>query len=224
LKEAALTAKSSILDLGIQEYIVNTTVREHPLLRELREETARLPNSRMAIGPEQGRFMQLLAHAIGARRYLEIGVFTGYSSLAMALALPADAYILACDIDAEPTAIARRYWQAAGVAERIDLRTAPALETLERFATQPHELFDMAFIDADKTSVDAYYERALALVRPGGLILVDNVLWDGAVLDPATQDASTIALRNISAKAARDDRVEVSLVPVCDGLLVALKK
>ncbi len=168
--------------------------------------------------------MQLLAHAIGARRYLEIGVFTGYSSLAMALALPADGYILACDVSEEYTGVARRYWKAAGVSQKIDLRIAPALETLAQVRSAGIEPFDMAFIDADKANVDAYYESALALVRPGGLILVDNVLWDGAVLDATTDDPDTVALRALNAKAGRDERVDVALVPICDGLLIARKR
>lgn len=219
-----MTAKSTFVDPAIQEYIVASVVREHPALRELREETARHPHARMAIGPEQGTFMQLLAHAIGARRYLEIGVFTGYSSLAMALALPPDGYVLACDVSDEYTAVARRYWKSAGVADKIDLRIAPALETLAHLPEQRVEPFDMAFIDADKANVDAYYERALELLRPGGLVLVDNVLWDGAVLDDSTQDAQTRALQGLNRKVGRDERVEATLVPICDGLLIALKR
>ncbi|HLY02665.1 MAG TPA: class I SAM-dependent methyltransferase [Candidatus Cybelea sp.] len=219
-----MTAKSSILDPAIAEYIADSTVREHPTLRELREETARLSQWRMAIGPEQGQLMALLAHAIGARRYLEIGVFTGYSSLAMALALPPDGYILACDVDEATTAVARRYWDYAGVAGKIDLRIAPAAQTLGELRRENVEPFDMAFIDADKINVDTYYEDALALVRSGGLILVDNVLWDGAVLDESVDDPATQALRAVSFKAGRDSRVEVALVPVCDGLLIARKK
>jgi caffeoyl-CoA O-methyltransferase len=212
-----MTTKSSILDSALADYIVNATVREHPILRELREETARLSQWRMAIGPEQGQLMALLAHTIGARRYLEIGVFTGYSSLAMALALPSDGYILACDVNEETTAVARRFWESAGVAGKIDLRIAPAVQTLELLRRENVEPFDMAFIDT-------YYERALELVRGGGLILVDNVLWDGAVVDPSVDDPDTRALRDISFKAGRDDRVEAALVPVCDGLLIARKK
>lgn len=220
----AMTAKSAFIDPAIQEYIAATVVREHPALRELREETGRQPHARMAIGPEQGSLMALLALAIGARRYLEIGVFTGYSSLALALALPADGYVLACDVSEEYTGVARRYWQAAGVAAKIDLRIAPALETLAWLRDQNVEPFDLAFIDADKVNVDAYYEHALALVRPGGLILVDNVLWDGAVLDASSADPSTKALRALNSKAGRDDRVDAALVPICDGLLIALKR
>lgn len=219
-----MTAKSAFVDPAIQEYIIATTVREHSALRDLREETARLTEARMQIGPEQGQLMQLLARTIGARRYLEIGVFTGYSSLAVALALPQDGYVLACDVSDEWTAIARRYWRKAGVEQKIDLRLAPALETLSAVASQGVEPFDMAFIDADKTNAMEYYERALALVRPGGLILADNVLWDGAVIDPSDNDASTLALRNLNLRAGRDERVDVALVPVCDGLLIARKR
>lgn len=219
-----MTAKSTFIDRAISEYIADTVVREDPVLRELRDETARLPHARMAIGPEQGSFMQLLALAIGARRYLEIGVFTGYSSLAMALALPADGYILACDVSEEYTAVARRYWERAGVAKKIELRIAPAMETLARLRDDGVEAFDVAFIDADKANVGPYYEAALELVRPGGLVLVDNVLWDGAVLDTSTTDESTIALRALTAKAVRDERVDAALVPICDGLLIARKR
>jgi predicted O-methyltransferase YrrM len=219
-----MTAKSAFVDRAIQEYIIAGIVREHPLLQDLREETSRLPQARMAIGPEQAQLMKLLAHAIGARRYLEIGVFTGYSSLAMALALPEDGYVLACDVSEEFTSIARRYWKAAGVAGKIDLRIAPALGTLAQLLSENVEPFDVAFIDADKANVGEYYERSLQLVRTGGLILVDNVLWNGDVLDENAQDPSTRALRALTSKAARDERVDVALVPVCDGVLIALKR
>jgi predicted O-methyltransferase YrrM len=219
-----MTAKSTFVDPAIQEYIIANVVRAHPVLEELREETARHPSARMQIGPEQGQLMQLLARTIGARRYLEIGVFTGYSSLAMALALPDDGYILACDVSEEFTSIARRFWKAAGVSGKIDLRIAPALETLASVRAQKVEPFDIAFIDADKENVARYFEAALELVRPGGLILVDNVLWDGAVLDAATTDKDTRALRSLNSEAGRDERIDVALVPVCDGLLIARKR
>jgi predicted O-methyltransferase YrrM len=219
-----MTAKSTFVDPAIQEYIIGNVVREVPVLRELREETSRRPESRMAIGPEQGQLMGLLAHTIGATRYLEIGVFTGYSSLAMALALPENGYILACDISEEFTAEARRFWEIAGVAEKIELRIGPALETLARLRAEGTQPFDMAFIDADKRNVGEYYEAALELVRPGGLILVDNVLWGGAVLDASDDDADTRALHALNVKAGRDERVDVALLPVCDGLLIARKR
>ena len=219
-----MIAKSDFIDTKIQEYIVATTVREHPLLAELREETWKRENAQMEIGPDQGAFMQLLARAIGAKRYLEIGVFTGYSSLAMALALPDDGRIVACDVSDEYTAVARRYWERAGVAHKIDLRIAPALETLAALEAAHAQPFDMAFIDADKVNVDNYYESALRLLRQGGLILVDNVLWSGRVLDLSDTDESTAMLRALNAKAGRDERVDVSLVAMCDGILIARKR
>jgi predicted O-methyltransferase YrrM len=219
-----MTAKSKFVDTAIQEYIIDTVVREDPLLAQLREETLQMRSARMAIGPEQGEFMALLAKTIAAKRYLEIGVFTGYSSLAMALALPADGYVLACDVSEEYTAVARRHWKAAGVSEKIDLRIAPALETLAHLRREGIESFDMAFIDADKENAGNYYEAALELVRAGGLILVDNVLWGGSVIDTSDQDADTVALRALNDKAGRDERVDVALVPVCDGLLICRKR
>ena len=219
-----MTAKSAFLDPVVAEYIIETTVREDPVLRELREETLQLPNATMEIGPEQGQFMQLLAITIGARRYLEIGVFTGYSGLAVALALPPDGRVVACDVSEVYTSVARRYWQKAGITEKFDLRIAPALETLQRLIDDSAEPFDLAFIDADKENVDGYYEACLQLVRPGGLILVDNVLWDGAVANPSVADVNTQALRALNAKAARDERIDLSLLPLCDGLLVARKR
>lgn len=217
-------SKSSFIDPAVQDYVIAETVREHPLLRELREETSHRDNARMEIGPDQGALMQLLAHVAGVRRYLEIGVFTGYSTLAMALAMPADGRIVACDVSEEYTSVARRYWQRAGVDDRIDLRLAPALETLEWLIKEKTEPFDMAFIDADKENVGAYYEDCLTLVRPGGLILVDNVIWGGAVANPHVNDADTCALRAVSARAASDDRVRVALATVCDGVLIVQKK
>jgi predicted O-methyltransferase YrrM len=219
-----VTAKSTFLDPAIQEYVNATIVCEDAVLRELREETARHPQARMEIGPDQGQFMQLLARTIGARRYLELGVFTGYSTLAMALALPDDGRIVACDVSEEYTAVARRYWQRAGVAAKIDLRIGPALTTLAELAKTGVEPFDMAFIDADKKNVGEYFERCLQLVRSGGLVLVDNVLWDGAVVDPNADDDETRALRALNVSASRDDRVDVALLTLCDGVLIARKK
>jgi predicted O-methyltransferase YrrM len=219
-----MTAKSSFVDTAVQEYIVEQTVRENDVLRDLRVETSHRSNAIMEIGPEQAAFMQLLARAIGARRYLEIGVFTGYSSLALALALPPDGRIVACDTNEEYTSVARRYWERAGVASKIDLRLAPALETLEWLVAEKAEPFDMAFVDADKENVDNYYEACLKLLRPGGLLLVDNVLWSGAVLNASVTDADTAALRALNAKAGRDERVDVSLVPMCDGILIVRKR
>lgn len=219
-----MTAKSRFIDPSVQDYVIAETVREDPVLRDLRTETSRRSNAMMQIGPEQGAFMQLLARTIGAKRYLEIGVFTGYSSLAIAQVLPADGNIVACDVSEEYTAVARRYWDKAGVTGKIDLRLGPALATLERLIADGAEPFDMAFIDADKEHVGDYFDRCLALVRSGGLILVDNVLWSGAVANPQINDAETCALRVLNARAAADDRVDVALLTVCDGLLIARKR
>ena len=170
----------------------------------------------MQITPEQGQFMQLLLRLTGARRTIEIGVFTGYSALITALALPEDGQVIACDISDEWTSLGRPYWQEAGVAHKIDLRLAPALETLNTL-TGP---FDFAFIDADKVNYDAYYERCLQLVRPGGLILIDNTLWHGDVINPAKQDADTLAIRALNKKLQADPRIDLSLLPLGDGLTV----
>jgi predicted O-methyltransferase YrrM len=219
-----VTAKSNFIDKAVQEYIIEKTVREDPVLADLRIETSQRSNAQMEIGPEQGAFMQLLARAIGAKRYLEVGVFTGYSALAMALALPPEGRIVACDVNEEYTAVARRYWDRAGVSQKIDLRIAPAVETLASLIASNVEPFDMAFVDADKANVDNYYEAALRLLRTGGLLLVDNVLWGGAVVDPSAGDADTAALRALNAKAGRDERVDVSLIATCDGILIVRKR
>ena len=219
-----MTARSAFLDERVQKYIVSATVDEHPLLARLRAETAPMPNAGMQIGADQGRFMQWLAQTIGAHRYVEIGVFTGYSALALALALPIDGKILACDISESYTAIARRYWREAGVEEKIDLHIAPALATLDDAIRNEPGSYDLAFIDADKESVDAYYERCLRLLRAGGVIMIDNVLWDGRVADPSENDPDTAALRAINAKASRDPRVDASLLSIGDGLLLARKR
>jgi caffeoyl-CoA O-methyltransferase len=213
--------RSTFLSHGIEGYIVDATVREHPLLAELRHETAPMRGAGMQIGSDQGQFMGLLARAIGAKRYLEIGVFTGYSSLAMALALPEDARIVACDVSPEYTAVARRYWQRAGVQKKIDLRLGPALETLDAMIAAGEEPFDVAFVDADKEHYDGYYERCLKLVRRGGLILLDNMLWEGLVIDPSVHDEETEAIRALNRKAGRDERVDVSLLSLGDGVLIA---
>jgi caffeoyl-CoA O-methyltransferase len=180
----------------------------------------------MQMAPEQGQFLALLAKLIGARRAIEVGVFTGYSALAVALALPEDGRLLACDVSDEWTAIGRRYWQAAGVVHKIELRIAPAQETLAPLAAdrRQHDSFDFAFIDADKNNYDAYYELCLQLVRPGGLIIVDNVLWNGAVIDPERQDEDTLAIRALNEKICSDSRVDLSLVPIGDGMTVARKR
>lgn len=219
-----MTAKSTGLDMNLHAYMLANTLREADILRELRLETAEMPRAMMQIGPEQGQFMQILARLIGVKRYLEIGVFTGYSTLAMALAMPDDGQIVACDVSDEYTRVARRYWQRADVQSKIDLRLAPALDTLDSLLAEDAQPFDCAFIDADKANVDRYYERCLSLLRPNGVVLVDNVLWGGAVVDAQDHDADTLALRALVAKVGQDNRVDVSMLAICDGLLMARKR
>ena len=209
----------------IYDYLLRASLREPEVLRRLREETATMPMALMQIAPEQGQFMALLIELIGAKRTLEIGVFTGYSSLWVALALPPDGRIVACDVSGEWTAVARRYWREAGVADKIDLRLAPALETLDALLeTGAAGSFDFAFVDAKKTEYAEYYERVLELLRPGGLVAVDNVLWSGAVADPAKDDDDTNAIRAFNGKLRDDERVSLSLVPIADGLTLARKR
>jgi len=213
------------LDDPLYDYLLSVSLREPEILLQLREETARLPNAMMQISPEQGQFMALLVELLGATKTLEIGVFTGYSSLCVALALPPNGKIVACDVSEEYTAVARSYWEAAGVAHKIDLRVAPALETLdELLAAGQAETFDFSFIDADKGNYEGYYERSLQLVRPGGLIAVDNVLWSGRVADSQNQDSSTKTIRAFNEKLHHDERVTLSLVPIADGLTLARKR
>ena len=220
-----MSTRTISLDEALYGYLLSTGVRESAAARELRQATAALPMARMQISPEQGAFMQLLVRLSGARRTLEIGTFTGYSALVVAEALPVDGQIITCDISAEWTSIACRYWQRAGVAGRIDLRLRPALETLdELLAGKDAGSFDFAFIDADKENYGAYYERALALLKPGGLIAVDNALWGGAVADPARTDAETLAIRELNRRIHGDPRVDMSLLPVGDGLMLARKR
>jgi caffeoyl-CoA O-methyltransferase len=206
------------------DYIRDITLREPPVLARLREETAANPQSGMQVSPEQGQYLALMARLIGARRTLEVGTFTGYSSLVVALALPEDGQIIACDVNKEWTDVARRYWNEAGVAHKIDLRLAPALETLRALiASGGKNTFDFAFIDADKSNYQAYFDSAIELIRPGGLIAVDNVLWHGRVIDAAEQDRDTLAVREFNRKLHTDARVEISLVPMGDGLTLARK-
>ncbi|MDQ3755466.1 MAG: class I SAM-dependent methyltransferase [Acidobacteriota bacterium] len=209
----------------LYEYLQVVSLREPDILRRLREETSALPDARMQISPEQGQFMALLVQLMNAEKTLEVGVFTGYSALCVALALPANGRVVACDISEEWTQIARRYWVAAGIAEKITLRLAPANETLdELLADGQAGTFDFAFIDADKSNYEGYYERALKLVRTGGLIAVDNVLWSGRVADATEQEPDTVSLRAFNRKLHQDDRVSLSLVPIADGLTLALKR
>lgn len=220
-----MTRRTEALTDELYDYLLRVSVREPDVLRELREETSTMERAQMQIGPEQGQFMALLVELIGARNTLEIGTFTDYSALAVALALPDDGKVVACDVSEEWTSVGRRYWAKAGVAKKIDLRLAPAVETLERLlADGRRDAFDFAFIDADKESYDAYYERCLQLVRPGGVIAVDNVLWSGKVIDPSVTDADTEAIRRFNAKLASDERVSLSLVPIGDGLTLARRR
>ena len=220
-----MSNRSISLTDSLYDYLLSVSLRESDLQRRLREETAEDPMARMQISPEQGQFMALLARLMGARRCIEVGVFTGYSSLAVALALPADGRIVACDVSEEWTAIARRYWTEAGVADRIELRLVPALDTLDALlAAGGAGTFDLAFIDADKTNYLGYYERVLELLRPGGLAVVDNTLWSGRVADPEVADADTVALRHFNECLHRDERVDLALLPVGDGLTLARKK
>ena len=213
------------IDDGLLDYIGRVTLREPEILRRLRDETSRHPYASMQISAEQGQFMALLVHLLSARKTLEIGVFTGYSSLAVALALPDDGRIIACDVSEEWTSIARRYWREAGVERKIDLRLGPALKTLDDLIAQGQGgRFDFAFIDADKGNYINYYERALVLLRQGGLIAVDNVLWDGKVIDPSVNDADTRAIRAFNESLHNDERVWLSMLPIRDGLTLACKK
>ncbi|GAB4239160.1 MAG: class I SAM-dependent methyltransferase [Stanieria sp.] len=212
------------LDPQLYQYLLSVSLNEPEILTKLREETAQHPMSNMQIAPEQGQFMALLVQLIGAKKTLEVGVFTGYSSLVIALALPPAGKIVACDVDPDYTAIARRYWEQAGVTDKIDLRIAPALETLEQLIQQGQaNTFDFAFIDADKRNYFNYYEYALQLVRPGGLIAIDNVLWSGRVADLQDRDKRTQAIRDFNQKLSQDPRVKISLLPIADGLTLAMK-
>jgi predicted O-methyltransferase YrrM len=218
----------------LHQYIRSVSVREHEALRALREETSRHSHALFQIPPEQGQFMALLMRLIGARRTLEIGTYTGYSTLCVALAMPEDSLTVACDTSAEWAAIGQKYWQAAGVEHKIDLRIAPALDTLESLLDDGQaETFDFAFIDADKRNYDGYYEKSLSLLRSGGLIAIDNVLLFGSVLDPNVlddglrafiSDDDIDAIRRLNEKIKTDDRVDVSLLAIADGLTLARKR
>lgn len=206
-------------------YIRSVSLREPDLLRRLREETAPRADAGMQLSPEQGQFLGMLVRMTGARRALEVGVFTGLSSLHMALAMPPEGRLIACDVNAETTAVAQRYWREAGVADKIELRLRPAIGTLDALLAEGAAgTFDFAFVDADKENYGHYYERVLKLLRPGGLAVFDNVLWHGGVIDAALQDNATRAIREFNATLHLDDRVWLSLVPAGDGLMLALKR
>ncbi|HTS94364.1 MAG TPA: class I SAM-dependent methyltransferase [Stellaceae bacterium] len=218
-------ARRSIIADDIDSYVTQTLGKETPIQRRLRAETMKLPMGLMQIGADQGAFLALLVRLIGAKRCLEIGTFTGYSALTVASALPPDGKLIACDVSEEWTGIGRRYWREAGLESRIDLRIAPAAETLRGLlAAGDAGRFDFAFIDADKSNYDTYYELCLQLLRPNGLIAIDNVLWSGAVFDDRKQDADTVALRAINLKIRDDARVESVLLTIGDGLTIARKR
>ena len=210
---------------ALYRYLLDVSLREPEILQRLRAYTAGLPRASMQIAPEQGQLMALLVKLSNARRAIEVGVFTGYSALSVALALPADGRLIACDIDEDWTTIARDYWREAGVLDKIELRLGPALQTLDALLAEGQKgSFDLAFIDADKENYIAYYERLLELLRPGGLIVVDNVLWGGGVVDPTDQDTDTVAIRAFNEHVRQDERIVLSLVPIGDGLTLALKR
>jgi predicted O-methyltransferase YrrM len=209
----------------LRAYLRSVAVREPQVLQDLRNHNTNYPQGHMQICPEQGQLMGLLVQLLAAKKILEIGVFTGYSSLAMALALPVDGHIVACDVSEESTLIARHYWQIAGVTAKIDLRIAPALKTLTDLLSEgAANSFDLAFIDADKANYPQYYELCLQLIRPGGAVLIDNVLWYGRVADPAVSDHRTTILRELNQKIYQDDRVNIAMLPIGDGLTIAMKK
>ncbi len=218
----SITLSDSLLD-----YIHHIGTREHPVLAQCREETAALgPQAIMQISAEQGAFMAMLVRLIEARQTLEIGTFTGYSALAIALALPHDGRLIACDIDPDRMKMASRYWQEAGVADKIDAKIGPAVDTLQTLIDEEagKTMFDFAFIDADKTNYDSYYEYCLKLVRAGGLIAIDNVLWSGSVIDPDDTSDDTVAIRLLNNKIAEDERVDIALVPIGDGVTLCRKR
>jgi predicted O-methyltransferase YrrM len=219
-----MSARTLPLTDALYKYLLDHSLREPAVLERLRLETQRLEHASMQISPEQGQFLALLVRLTGARRCLEIGTFTGYSSTAIALALPVEGQVLCLDVNEEWTARARRAWREAGVADKVELRLAPALDTLSGLRGGGAGSFDFAFIDADKANYGRYYEAVLELLRPGGLVAVDNTLWGGRVADPAAKDADTAAIREFNDRAHRDERVDVALVPIGDGLTLARKR
>ena len=220
-----MTRRTNQLTDDLHGYLLDVSVREPDVLRRLREETAALPESNMQIGPEQGQFMGLLVELIGAKHTLEIGTFTGYSALAVALALPFDGRVIACDLSEEWTSVGKPFWEQAGQAHKIELRLGPAVESLDGLLAQGRAgEFDFAFIDADKVGYTAYFERCMQLVRCGGLIAIDNTLWEGKVVDSEVTDGDTEAIRRFNEKLKDDERVSLSLVPIGDGLTLARKR
>jgi predicted O-methyltransferase YrrM len=219
-----MSTRTLNLDDDLYRYLLAVSLREHPVMTQLRAATHEHPHAQMQISPEQGQFMALLVKLIGAHRTLEIGVFTGYSALAVALALPADGRVIACDINEDYTGTAQSYWKEAGVDHKIDLHLAPAIDTLDALIADGQAgCFDLAFIDADKSTYDAYYERCLTLLRRGGLLLIDNVLWGGRVARRA-EDDDTAAIQALNRKLHDDQRIDLSMLPVSDGLTLARKR
>lgn len=226
-RRRTISNKTLTLTPQVYKYLVRQGMREPDVLRNLREATSAQagPDAGMQISPEQGAFMGMLASLMGARKTLEAGVFTGYSAAAVALALPDDGTVVACDISDKWSGLAREYWELAGVADKIDLRIAPAIQTMDALVDAGESgTFDFIFLDAEKTEYAAYYERALALLRPGGLVAIDNVLWNGSVADDTVIDTDTVAIRAFNEMVRHDDRVALSMVPIADGLTLAQKK
>lgn len=219
-----MTRKTLTINDQIYDYLLSVSLKETDVQQELREETAKLKQAMMQISPDQGQFMALLVKLMNAKKIIEIGVYTGYSSLCMALAMPDDGRIVACDINKEYTDIARRYWQKAGVAEKIELMLAPAIETLNMLLNNgEQDAYDFVFIDADKPEYPDYYERALQLIRPGGLIVIDNMLWYGKPADPSEKDKDTQAIREFNQQLFNDKRVQISMLTIADGVTLAMK-
>ncbi|HEY2338427.1 MAG TPA: class I SAM-dependent methyltransferase [Burkholderiales bacterium] len=219
-----MAGRAPFLPDKIFRYIVEHVVREAPVLAELRQATRKVRHSGMQIGADQGNLMALLVKLMRAKRCLEIGTYTGYSALAVALALPEDGSVVCCDISEEFTSVGKPFWKKAGVEKKIDLRIGPALRTLDEMLAKDKGRFDFAFIDADKPSYWSYYERCLELLRPGGLIAVDNVLWSGEVADPKANDQQTIALRVFNERVNKDERVDTAMLTIGDGVTLALKR
>lgn len=220
-----MSSRTLTIDDRLYGYLLEHSLRELPLLARLREETARMPEANMQIAPEQGQFMGLLAELMGAKRAVEVGTFTGYSALCVARAMGPAGRLVCCDISETFTAVARRYWTEGGVADRIELKLGPGLETLDAMLKSGGaDQYDFAFIDADKVNYDGYYERILKLLRRGGLVAIDNMLWGGAVADPKDNEADTVAIRRLNEKIHSDERVTTSLVPIGDGLLLARRR
>ena len=224
-KALTLSTAPEAAQATLYDYLLSVSLREPEVFHQLRQETAEHPDGDMQIAPDQGQFMALLLQLISARKVLEIGTFTGYSTLWLASALPNDGTVITCDVDEEATDIARRYWQKAAMDEKINLRLAPATETLDQLlAAGQADTFDFIFIDADKVNYDYYYEKALQLLRVGGLVAIDNTLWFGRVIDRDNQEETTIAIRSLNQKMHQDQRVDVSMVAIADGLTLAIKR